>query len=125
MDCSFYIQSKQENYIDQRIRESESQRLEEGSGDHQAQAQIPYSRLLRESVQVGSEYHWRRQHHNLSGQCVPALCNPQSKVLSSHVQMELPVFKFMPVAPFSCHCTTPKWAWPHLPDSHLLDIYKL
>jgi len=49
-------------------------------------------------VQAGFEYLQRRRIHNLSGQPVPVLRHPQSEVLP-HVQMELPMLQFVPIAP--------------------------
>jgi len=45
-------------------------------------------------VQAGFEY-----LHNLPGQPVPVLCHPQREEVLPHVQVELPVLQFMPVAP--------------------------
>jgi len=50
-------------------------------------------------VQVGLEYPQRRRIHNLPGQPVPGLYHPQSKLVLPHVQMELPLLQFVPVAP--------------------------
>jgi len=48
--------------------------------------------------QAGFEYLQRRRLHNLPGQPVPVLRHPQSEVLP-HVQTELPVLQFVPIAP--------------------------
>ena len=50
-------------------------------------------------VQMGLEYLQRRRLHSLPGQPVPALRHPQREEVLPHVQMELPVLKFVPVAP--------------------------
>jgi len=47
-------------------------------------------------VQVGFEYLQRRRLHNLHGQPVPWL--PQSEEVLPHVQTELPLLQFVPVA---------------------------
>ncbi|PKU44774.1 hypothetical protein llap_4915 [Limosa lapponica baueri] len=52
-----------------------------------------------EHIQEGFEYLQRRRLRTLSGQPVPALCHPQSKEVFPHVQMELPVFQLVSVAP--------------------------
>ena len=49
-------------------------------------------------VQAGHEYLQRRRLHNLPGQPVPGLRHPQREVLP-HVQTELPVPQFVPIAP--------------------------
>jgi len=55
---------------------------------------------MQESIQVGYEYLQRRLH-NLSGHIVSVLCHSRSKEVCSHVQMEIPVFQFLPIAPLS------------------------
>jgi len=50
-------------------------------------------------VQVGLEYVLRRRLHNLPGQPVPGLHHPQSEEVLPHVQMELPMLHFVPIAP--------------------------
>ena len=55
--------------------------------------------VAQDRVQAGFEYLQRRRLHSLSGQPVPVLGHPQSKEVFSHVQMELPVFQFVPIAP--------------------------
>jgi len=50
-------------------------------------------------VQVGLEYLQRRRLHSPSGEPVPVLRHPQREVVLPHVQMELPVLQFVPVAP--------------------------
>jgi len=55
----------------------------------------------QDPVQAGLEYLQRRRLHNLPGQPVPVLCHAQSKEVLPHVQTELPMLQFMPVAPCS------------------------
>ena len=50
-------------------------------------------------VQTGLEYLQRRRLHNLPGQPVPGLGHPQREEVLPHVQMELPVLQFVPIAP--------------------------
>jgi len=50
-------------------------------------------------VQAGLEYLQRGRLHNLPGQPVPVLCHPQREEVLPHVQMELPVLQFVPIAP--------------------------
>ena len=77
--------------------------------------------FAQELVQEGLEYLQRRLH-NLSGQPIPGLCQPQREVLP-HVQMELPMLQFVPVAP--CPVAGHHWkVWPHPPDTHPEDIYR-
>jgi len=40
-----------------------------------------------------------RRMHSISGQPVPVLCHPQSEEVFPHVQLELPMLQFVPVAP--------------------------
>ena len=54
-----------------------------------------YSRL----VQAGLKYLQRSRLHNLPGQPVPVLRHPQREEVPPHVQMELPVPQFVPIAP--------------------------
>ena len=49
-------------------------------------------------VQVGLEYLQRRRLHNLPGQPVPVLCHPQREEVLPHVQTELPMLQFVPIA---------------------------
>jgi len=48
-------------------------------------------------VQAGLEYLWRRLH-SLPGQPVPGLRHPQREEVLPHVQTELPLLQFVPVA---------------------------
>jgi len=50
-------------------------------------------------VQAGLEYLQRRRIHNLPGQPVPVLHHPQREEDLPHVQRELPVLPFVPIAP--------------------------
>jgi len=50
-------------------------------------------------VQAGLEYLQRRRLHNLPGQAVPVLRHPQREEILPHVQTELPVLQFVPIAP--------------------------
>ena len=53
----------------------------------------------QELVQAGLEYLQRRRLHNLPGQPVPVFHHPQREEILPHVQTELPVPQFVPVAP--------------------------
>ena len=53
----------------------------------------------QELVQEGLEYLQRRRPHNLPGQPVPGLRHPQREEVLPHVQTELPLLQFVPVAP--------------------------
>ena len=50
-------------------------------------------------VQADLEYLQRRRLHSLPGQPVPALRHPQREEVPPHVQTELPVPQFVPIAP--------------------------
>jgi len=50
-------------------------------------------------VQAGFDYLQRRRIHSLSGQPVPGLRHPQSEEVLPHVQTELPMLQFVPIAP--------------------------
>jgi len=50
-------------------------------------------------VQAGLEYLQRRRFHNFPGQPVPVLHHLQSEEVLPHVQLELPLLQFVPVAP--------------------------
>ena len=50
-------------------------------------------------VQAGLEYLQRRRLHRLPGQPVPVLRQPQTEEIPPHVQTELPMLQFVPVAP--------------------------
>ena len=50
-------------------------------------------------VQAGLEYLQRRRLHSLPGQPVPGLRHPQRGEVLPHVQVELPLLQFVPIAP--------------------------
>jgi len=50
-------------------------------------------------VQGGLEYLQRRRLHNLPGQPGPELRHPQREEVLPHVQTELPLLQFVPIAP--------------------------
>ena len=50
-------------------------------------------------VQAGLEYLQRRRLHSLPGQPGPGLHHPQREEVLPHVQLELPLLPFVPVAP--------------------------
>jgi len=49
--------------------------------------------------QAGLEYLQRRTLHNLPGQPVSVLRHPHREEILPHVQMELPLLQFVPIAP--------------------------
>jgi len=51
-------------------------------------------------VQVGLEYLQRKRLHNLPGQPVLVLHHPQREEVLPHVQTELPMLHFVPIAPW-------------------------
>jgi len=53
----------------------------------------------QDRLKAGLEYLQRRRLHNFSGQPVPVLHHPQSEEVLPHVQMELPMLQFVPIAP--------------------------
>jgi len=53
----------------------------------------------QDRVLAGLEYLQRRRLHSLPGQPVPVLHRPQREEVLPHVQLELPVLQFVPVAP--------------------------
>jgi len=61
--------------------------------------QVHLEQTAQDLVQVGFEYLQRRRIHNLSGEPVPVLHHPQSEEVLPHVQMELPMLQFVPIAP--------------------------
>ena len=63
--------------------------------------------IAQDLVQAGLEYLQRRRIHNLSGQPVPVLRHPQREEVPPHVQTELPVPQFVPIAP--CPVTGHHW----------------
>jgi len=58
-------------------------------------------------VQAGREYLQRRRLHRLPGQTESGLRHPQREEVLPHVQMELPLLQFVPVAP--CPVTGHHW----------------
>ena len=77
--------------------------LEGTSVDHLVQPPLTKQGHLQQAeqdiVQAGLEYLQRRRIHNLPGQPVPGLRHPQREEVLPHVQMELPVLQFVPIAP--------------------------
>jgi len=77
--------------------------LEGTSVGHLVQPLLPkqghLQQAAQELVQAGLEYLQRRRFHNLSGQPVPVLHHPQSEEVLPHVQTDLPLLQFVPVAP--------------------------
>ena len=55
--------------------------------------------VAQDLIQAGFEYPQRRRLHNLPGQPVPVLRHPQREEVLPHVQMELPMPQFVPIAP--------------------------
>jgi len=53
----------------------------------------------QDCIQAGLEYLQRRRLHNLPGQPDPGLRHPQREEVLPHVQMELLMLQFVPVAP--------------------------
>jgi len=53
----------------------------------------------QERVQAGLEYLQRKRLHNLPGQPGPVLRHPQREEVLPHVQKELPLLQFVPIAP--------------------------
>ena len=62
-------------------------------------------------VQTGLEYLQRRRLQNLPGQPVPVLRHPQREEVLTHVQTELPVLQFVPIAPCPTFSTPPSYLW--------------
>ena len=57
------------------------------------------AQAAQDRVQAGLEYLQRRRLHNLPGQPGPGLRHPQREDVLPHVQLELPLLQFVPVAP--------------------------
>ena len=55
--------------------------------------------VVEDLVQAGLEYLQRRRLHHIPGQPVPVLRHPQREEILPHIQTELPVLQFVPVAP--------------------------
>ena len=68
-------------------------------------------------VQAGLEYLQRRRFHNLPGQSVPGLRHPQREEVLPRVQLELPLLRFVPIAP----CPVALY-WPEM-DAIFLEIH--
>ena len=63
---------------------------------------LPKQSHLQQAAQdyVQADYvYLQRRFHNLPGQPVPVLRHPQSKEVLPHVQMELLMLQFVPIAP--------------------------
>jgi len=71
--------------------------------DHLIQSPLPkqghLQKAAQDCIQAGFEYLQGRKIHNPSGEPVPVLCHPQREEVPPPVQMELPMFQFVPVAP--------------------------
>ena len=61
--------------------------------------QVDLEQVAQDSIQVGFEYLQRRRLHNASVLPIPVLCHSQSKEVLPHVQLDLPMHQFVPVAP--------------------------
>jgi len=57
----------------------------------------------QDCIQEGLEYLQRRRLHHLPAQPVPVLRHPQREEVLRHVQTEVPVLQFVPIA--SCPVT--------------------
>jgi len=64
---------------------------------------LPKQDLLQQAaqdwIQTGLEYLQRGRIHNPPGQPVPVLRHHQSEAVLPHVQTELPMLQFVPIAP--------------------------
>ena len=84
--------------------------LEGTSVSHLSPTLLPKQGHLQQAaqdrVQAGPEYLQRRLHH-LPGQPVPVLRHPQREEVLPHVQTELPMLQFVPIAP--CPVTGHHW----------------
>jgi len=91
----------QYTYLDHRITEWSG--LERTSVGYLVQSPPPKQGHLQQAaqdlVQLGLEYLRRKRLHNLPGQPVPVLRLPQREEILPHVQMELPMLQFVPIAP--------------------------
>jgi len=61
--------------------------------------QVHLQQAAQDLVQAGFEYLQRRRLHNTSEQPVPVLHHPQCKDVLTHVQLELPMLQYVPIAP--------------------------
>ena len=72
--------------------------------------QVHLEQVAQDRVQAGFEYYQRRRLHKPSGQPVPVLCHPQRKEILPHVQTELSMLQFVPIAP----CPVTGYHWKEL-----------
>ena len=95
------------------ITESQNYRMV-GAGRDLCGSSSPKQGHLQEAaqdrVQAGLEYLQRRRLHNLPGQPAPVLRHPQREEFLPHVQTELPMLHFVPVAP--CPVAGHHWKEP-------------
>jgi len=63
------------------------------------QKQDHLEQAAQDLIEAGFQYPQRRRLHNPSGQLVPVFHHPQSKEVPPHVQMQLPMLSFVPIAP--------------------------
>ena len=61
--------------------------------------QSQLQQAVEDLVQAGVEYLQRRRLHSLPGQPVPVLRHPQREEVLPHIQTELPLLQFVPIAP--------------------------
>ena len=54
---------------------------------------------VEDLIQAGLEYLQRRRLHHLPGQPGPGLRHPQREEVLPHLQLELPLLQFVPIAP--------------------------
>jgi len=59
---------------------------------------VHLEQAAQDLIQAGFEYFQRRKLHNPSGLPVLVLCHPQREEVLPHVQTELPMLQFVPVA---------------------------
>jgi len=88
--------------------------------DHPEQA-------AQDCIQAGLEYLQKRRLHNLPGQPGPGLRHPQREEVLPHVQLELPLLQFVPVAPCPVTGNTEKSLAPsswHPPCSFLCCVHR-
>ena len=72
--------------------------------------------VVQDFIQAGLEYLQRRRLHSLPGQPVPVLSHPQSEEVLPHIQTELPMLQFVPVAP--CPVAGHHWKEPKAWQNH-------
>ena len=90
-----------------RITESQNGRGYGSSSPTLLPKQGHLQQAAEELVQVGLEYLQRKRLHNLPGQPVPVLRHPHREEVLPHVQVELPMLQFVPIAP--CPVTGHHW----------------